>query len=339
MLTGTLLGLLLGMLLQRSQYCTMGALSDLFLFGSWRRLRIFGLALAVALAGTQLLGSTERLDLQQTRYLASPIAPVGLIVGGLLFGWGMVLAGGCASRNLARAGAGSLKALSALLVMLIASAAVATGAINWLPQIVGLGWQTSLLPAALPSGLAIVALPLIGVILFHQLRRGETRELATGAVLGGLVVAAWPLSIMIEGQVEASPVSLDLVSRSNELLLWLAIDKMPSFTAALTLGTLVGAFVASMVLNQFRLETFSRADDMLRHLAGGLMMGIGGAVAMGGAFGQGLAGMATLSTGSILAVGGIVAGARLGLMQLELGGPGPLFARLGSGWRPQRADK
>lgn len=339
MLTGTLLGLLLGMLLQRSQYCTMGALSDFFLFGSWRRLRTFGLALAIAVAGTQWLGTTDRLDLSQTRYLAAEIAPIGLLVGGLLFGWGMVLAGGCASRNLARVGAGSLKALTALLVMLLCSAAAATGAAGWLPTVLGLGLTTSLLPAGLPGWLAFTSLPLIGAILFYQFRRREFMDMATGAILGALVVAAWPLSILIEGQVEASPVSLDLVSRSNELLLWVAIDKMPSFTAALMIGTLIGAFSAAMVLNRFRLETFSRADDMLRHLAGGALMGVGGAVAMGGTFGQGLAGLATLSTGSILAVIGIVGGARLGLLQLELGGPAALFGQLSLRLRQQRVDK
>lgn len=339
MFAGLCLGILLGMLLQRTQYCSMGALSDVFLFGSWRRLRVWGLAAAVGIFLTQWLIHTSRIDLSQTHYLADGFRPIGLVAGGILFGWGMVLAGGCASRNLVRAGQGSLKAASALTIMILTAAIVSSGPLNMLPAILGLGLEITALPASLPMTLGLLLAALVAAAcLYPQFLAKQWQEIVTGLLLGCIVAAAWPLSMEFEGQIAIVPAAIDLVSSSNALLLWLTIDKVPNFGAALMAGTFMGALSLAVMAARFRLESFTAADDMLRHCVGGALMGVGGAVALGDTLGQGLSGFATLSISAVFAVCGMVVGARLGLLQLESGGFWLLVQRLSRSARSAKSE-
>lgn len=95
----------------------MGAISDILSFGDYRRMRAWLLAIAVALIGTQLLAWIGVIPLSKSMYLSPNLNWVGNVIGGLMFGFGMVFAGGCASRNLARVGAGDLRSLVTLIVM------------------------------------------------------------------------------------------------------------------------------------------------------------------------------------------------------------------------------
>lgn len=328
MFAGVIIGLALGVLLQHTHYCTMGALSDVFLFKSFRRLRVWGLGAATAILGTQALIWRGIIDLSGTIYHLESFAPFSLFAGGCFFGWGMVMAGGCASRNFVRAGSGSLKALFAVLVMLITAAAVGSGPLSFLHKIFGLGLDVTALPTQLPMLFGIILATILATsCLFRQIQAGQYFEMATGLLLGLIAVLAWPLSMSFAGQIPPAPVSLDLVSGSGDLLLWLTIDKTPRFGAALMIGTFAGAFSLAMMTNCFRIETFSNSDDMIRHALGGLAMGIGGALCLGGTLGQGISGMASLSISSAIALGGIAAGTRLALKQLEAGG---FWAMIGS---------
>ncbi|MGI9505890.1 MAG: YeeE/YedE thiosulfate transporter family protein, partial [Geminicoccaceae bacterium] len=112
-------GLVFGAVVQRTHFCTMGAIADLVLFGDGRRMRAWLLAIAVALVGSQLLAVAGIVDLAGSFYRSSNILWLGALVGGLLFGFGMTLTGGCTSRNIVRLGAGNLKSLVVLLVMAV----------------------------------------------------------------------------------------------------------------------------------------------------------------------------------------------------------------------------
>ncbi|MCW5772840.1 MAG: YeeE/YedE family protein, partial [Rhodospirillaceae bacterium] len=116
-LSGFVIGLLFGAVVQRTNFCSMGAISDAVAMGDGRRLRAWMLAVAVALIGTQALLLSGFVAVGQSFYLGPRIAWIAMLGGGLLFGFGMVLAGGCASRTVVRVGAGSLKSLIAFLVM------------------------------------------------------------------------------------------------------------------------------------------------------------------------------------------------------------------------------
>src|SRR5262245_18057033 len=116
-LGGLLTGVLFGWAVYRTNYCAMGSLSDIHNFGDYRRLRAWILAATTALVGATLLETVGVVDLARSMYLAPSFNWAGHIGGGLIFGIGMVLAGGCPSRNIARAGGGDLRALLTLMVL------------------------------------------------------------------------------------------------------------------------------------------------------------------------------------------------------------------------------
>jgi len=61
-------------------------------------------------------------------------------------------------------------------------------------------------------------------------------------------------------------------------------------------------------MGTFRWEGFASTEDLVNHLIGGVLMGVGGVTALGCTIGQGLSGISTLALGSFLAFGGIIAG-------------------------------
>ena len=295
---GLLLGGVAGIVLQRSHFCTMGCVSDVVLFGSLHRLRIWALALAVALVGSHALHAVGAVDLAASIYRRGGWLWPGILLGAPMFGFGMVLAGGCISRNLVRLGTGSLKAFVALAVA--APAALATAQL--LPS------RTADWAAAPAGGQPIIAVLLAtGLLVFSF---GEARFRAarpdwiTGALLGLLVPVGW----LATASLDARPDSLNYLGRDSL-----------AFTVALAIGTVLGALVSARVRGELRWEAFADTGDLRRHLLGGALMGAGGTLAMGCTIGQGLTGASTVSPGSLVALLGFLAGGWRGIRYLETG--------------------
>ena len=122
-----LLSMVFGAIAQRTHFCTMGAVSDIFNMGDWTRMRQWMLACGVAMAGFAVLVYSGQLDPAKTLYASPRWLWLSALVGGGLFGFGMVLASGCGSKTLVRVGAGSLKSLTVLIVMGVASFATLKG--------------------------------------------------------------------------------------------------------------------------------------------------------------------------------------------------------------------
>src|SRR5918993_1220765 len=216
------IGVVFGATVQRSHFCSMGCVSDAVLFGSFRRLRIWLLAIAVALVGSQALAWAGLVDLGVTSYRQPVLFWLGAVLGGLMFGFGMVLAGGCASRNLVRLGGGSLKALVALLVMGVAAYATILGVLVPLHRAlrdvgtadVGrIGSSDQGLPALLATltGLdaavwtlvatVAVAAALLAFCFRDASFRRNRADVATALILGALVPAGW----LVTGWLGADP--------------------------------------------------------------------------------------------------------------------------------------
>lgn len=341
-LAAGLLGFAAGWLIERTHFCTMGAISDAYLFGSLRRLRAWCLAIATALLLTQGVAALGILPLAESFYLVPRIEPLALFVGGVLFGVGMVLAGGCASRNLVRLGAGSLKALVVVLMLGLTAFASAGGFLVGLAEIprAAVVWTTG--PAGQSLGALIpafgfgearladtvLALLIGGGLLVFVLKdsafRRSPRDLSLGLGLGGLAA----LGFLVTGWLLADPfepqpiMSLSYVAPISRGLLWLMTGNgfWPGFGAALAFGTILGSACSALLGRRMRIETFAARDDMIRHVAGGALMGFGGMLALGCTVGQGISGLATLAIGSFIAMAGIVMGALLALRRLERGG-------------------
>ena len=351
------LGMVFGAGVQRSHYCTMGAISDILLMGESRRARAWALSVAVALVASQALDALGLANLSRSFYRTPALGWAGAILGGGAFGFGMVLAGGCGSRILARAGAGNLKSLVAALVLgvtalmtlrgLLAtlrrpfeqatqidlrSAGIASqGLPDLLARATGLGaglWQAAL---TLVLGLGLGAWALAS----PALRRDRTL-LAAALLIGLTIPAAWAATSWgASDPFETMQVaSLSFVAPIGEGLQYLMFftGASLSFGAASVGGVLAGSFLAATVSGQLRLEGFRDAPDLVRHIFGGMMMGAGGVLALGCTVGQGLSGLSTLALGSFIAVASIVAGAVLALRWLETGSvAGAIRAIVGRG--------
>ncbi|MDX6748288.1 YeeE/YedE family protein [Geminicoccaceae bacterium 1502E] len=341
-LAGALIGLLYGATVQRSHFCIMGAISDVALFGSTRRLRSWLLAIGLAMAGTQALALAGLAAPSRSVHLSSGAPWLALLLGGLMFGFGMVLAGGCASRNLVRVGGGSLKALLVVVVLAVAALATATGLLSVLgPALAaadlpgaglavspgGLLAEAGSAAAILVDGLAgiTIGVALLAWCLASSTFRRSPRELWAGVAIGLLACAAWLAASLAPA---GGPlVGLTFVEPAGGILaLLLSGAGTGIFGVAALLGTLAGAAGAARAAGRFRVERFADRADLARHVTGAVLMGVGGILALGCTIGQGVTGLATLALGSALATAAIVAGALWALRWLETGHLLPLRA-------------
>ena len=352
---GFALGIVFGATAQRTNFCTMGAISDIVIMGNFNRFRAWMLATVVAIAGSQALHLTETVDLTRSIYLSANLGWVGAILGGLIFGFGMTLTGGCGNKTLIRLGAGSLKSLVVALVLgifaymtlrgLIGLARVEIeGLTNIDLKEMGLSHQgipdllalTGLAPAT--ARFVVTAVAVGGLIWFcfksTEFRASRT-DLIGGLIVGLLIPAAWYVTGVIGyDEFEPAPVAaftfVNPVGESLQYLMTFTGSNI-SFGIAAVGGVIVGSFVSAKAAGEFRFESFSDVGDMVRHITGAALMGTGGIMALGCTIGQGVTGMSTLAVGSLIALFSIIFGGIIGIKYLEEGSFGgalsALFAR------------
>jgi uncharacterized protein len=340
-LGGFLIGAAFGAIVFKTNYCAMGSLSDIHNFADYRRFRAWLLAAATALVGAQLLELAGIVALEKSMYLAPRLNWAGNALGGVVFGIGMVFAGGCPSRNLARAGAGDLRALITLLVLGLTAYMAIGGVFGPVrarletATAVALGLESQgldhLLSALLraPVGAANVLATLAlagGAFAFCAMDkkfRASPVHILSGLAVGGCVVAGWALSGLAVDEFAArpmQPVSLTYIRPTGDALEWLqrfTAEPVPSFGVSSVFGALLGAAAAAAGMGRFRLIGFSDTGDMIRNLLGAGLMGIGGVLALGCTVGQAITGVSTLAFGSLLTFAAIVVGGFWGLRLLE----------------------
>lgn len=342
-----------GFIAQRTHFCTMGAVSDIVNMGSWTRMRMWGVAVAVAMIGFHAMAWLGWIDATQTIYAAGRVIWLSALLGGALFGCGMVLASGCGSKTLVRIGGGSLKSLTVFFVMGFSAFATLSGVLA-VVRVNTVDAVAFNLPggAALPAWLShqwglepgitglVVAAAVGGSLLIWALRSADFRtpgNLLGGIGLGLCVAAMWWVTGRL-GFVAEHPETLEAVylatdTRRMESFSFTApmaytLDWLILFSDATNLlttgvvavaGVVLGSFVQSLLDKSFRWEGFQGTQDTALHLIGAVLMGVGGVTALGCTVGQGLSGLSTLSLTSVLAVAGIMAGAVAGLrLQLWL---------------------
>lgn len=335
-----------GAVANRVDFCTMGAVTDVVTSGDWRRMRMWLLAIAVAIAGVAALDATALVDFGKTIYTGPRVAWLSSIVGGFLFGFGMTLASGCGSKTLIRLGAGNLKSLVVLIVLAISAYMTLKGlfAIWRVNALDPFRFDTASFGAAhsdLPSvftaifgggtlvraGLPVaVAGALAGFVLASRDFRSSAGMIAGGIVIGAVILGGWYVSGHL-GYVAEDPRTLEetfVATNSGKaesfsfvapnayllelLLLWSDQSKIVTFGIAGVLGLLAGSAAMAVVTRTFRWEGFASTEDLVNHIAGGVLMGFGGVTALGCTIGQGLTGISTLALGSVLAFLAIIAG-------------------------------
>ena len=338
---------LFGVIAQRTHFCTMGAVSDIVNMGDWTRMRQWGMAAGVAMIAFYALAAAGLIDPTKTLYASNRFIWLSAFVGGLLFGFGMVLASGCGSKTLVRIGGGNLKSVVVFAVMGIAAFATLKGITavvrvatvdriaiefttnaalpNWLSIATGMSSANAGLVLSLVIGLGLVTWALLGrdFVRFDNILAG----LGLGMLIGAMWWISGHLGYVAEhpetlqeaflatnsGRIEA----LSFVSPVAYTLDWVMFfsDKTKLLTIGIVsvFGVVVGSAVYAVASRSFRWEGFRDAEDTANHLIGAILMGVGGVVAMGCTIGQGLSGISTLSATSFVAVMAIVAGAVLAL--------------------------
>lgn len=341
---GFLIGLVFGAIVYRTNFCTMGSISDFVTFGDFRRFRSWILASTVALIGTQSIAALGVVSLTQSMYLGSGFNWLGYTAGGLMFGFGMVLAGGCASKNLVRAGGGDLRALVVLLVVGFASYVAIGGLLG--PIRASLEQWTAIELGTFglkTQGFGELAAKFAGVTreradlwmtaalatagLAYCIKdpgfRSSPMHLLGGIGVGLCVVAGWALTGLAFDEMAARPVptqSLTFVRPTGDTIEWLqrfTAQPMPGFGIATVLGTVTGSGIAAVSSGRFRVTGFGGAADTGRSLAGAVLMGFGGVLALGCTVGQAIAGVSTLALGSFVTFAAIVFGGIQGMRYME----------------------
>ena len=341
---GMVIGTLLGFIMQRTNFCTMGALSDINAFGDWSRFRSWLLAIAVAILGTQFLSYFDYVDMSQSIYLTPTFNWLAFIIGGLIFGIGMVFGSGCGAKSLLRLGGGDLKGLIVVLLIAITGYMTLRGffapariMINGLGSMdmtsVGLsntGLQTILASwfglgekTAIAVGAIIAAAALIVFCFSSSKFRKSSRHVFSGIAVGFLVAAAWwATGTLGFDDFEPAPLfSLNFVSPTANTLQFLMTytGATISFSIATVFGMILGAFLASVSNKTFAIGSFADRNDLVRHLLGGSLMGFGAVTSLGCTVGQGIGGVSTLALGSVVALISIIAGGFVGFKLMERG--------------------
>ncbi len=339
------LAFIFGAVANRVNFCTMGAVSDVVNFGDWRRMRMWVLAIAVAVAGSGLLHASGTVDLHRSIYTGASVAWMSALVGGFLFGFGMTLSSGCGSKTLIRAGTGNLKSWIVLFMLGIAAYMTLKGLfavwrVNlldpWRLDVSAWGAASSDLPTiAAAAGLGSAALtwvPLVAAaaLLVYVFKDRDFRAspalIVGGIVIGLVIVGGWYVTGHL-GYLAEDPATLESkfvatngnriesysfiapVAYTLELLMfWSDQSRIVTFGIAGVLGMLAGSFAYAVVSKTFRWEGFGSVEDVGNHIVGGVLMGFGGVTALGCTIGQGLSGVSTLAVGSFLALGAIIAG-------------------------------
>ena len=348
------LAFVFGAVANRVSFCTMGAVTDVVNFGDWRRMRMWLLAIAVAIAGSAALQAAGLIDLTRTIYTNPQVPWLSHVVGGAMFGFGMTLGSGCGSKTLIRAGAGNLKSVVVMVFLAIAAYMTLKGAFAPLRasgldpvrlDLSAWGAKTSDLPAlAIAAGasatirawLPIVVALAIAWFVFRDREFRTTAELIVGGlVVGAVIVGGWYVSGHL-GYLAEDPQTLEerfVATNSGRmesfsfvapvayllelLVLWTDQSRVLTFGVAGVLGMVAGSWAMALYTRTFRWEGFASVEDTANHIAGAVLMGFGGVTALGCTIGQGLTGISTLAVGSILTFASIVGGCVLAVRYQE----------------------
>ncbi len=359
----------MGAIVNKTNFCTMGAVSDWVNMGDTGRFRAWILAMATAILGVTLLEAGDILSVEKTLppYRGSNFAWLEYVFGGILFGIGMTLGSGCGNKTLVRIGGGNLKSIVVFAVI----AVFAYYMINPFPgtdatiySLVFYPWTNpTTVSMAGPQDLGSVVARLAGgevdmlrlgfglllaaALLFYVFRsrdfRGNFDNMLGGLTVGLAVLAAWYatgslVSIdadgelmswvdyasaenwdMLEDNADARPRDVGVqsftfinpIGQTLRLILENFEFSYVTFGIAAVLGVILGSFAWALVSKSFRIEWFVNFRDFVTHVIGGILMGVGGVLALGCTIGQGVTGASTLAIGSFLAFGGIVLGSAL----------------------------
>ena len=333
-LIGLIGGIALGLAARVGRFCTLGAIEDQIYGADDRRLRMWGIAIAVAIIGTHVALSFEMFDAAEAAYLDRVWNPLGSIVGGLMFGYGMALSGNCGYGALARLGGGDLRSFVIVLVMGLSAYFVMSGPLArarvWLftveenaetPQGVTQlfeGWGVS----PLATGIAAGALILAATLAKAEMRRSYS-HIFWGVIVGLAIVSGWVGTYWVAmNGFEAEPIETHTFAAPIGDTIFYSMTASGtalSFSVGSVLGVVIGAVLGSYSKGHFRWEACDDPRELRRQILGAAIMGPGAILAVGCSVGQGISAFSVLAFSAPVAFVAIYVGAAIGLKQLITG--------------------
>ena len=363
------IALVIGIVANKSNFCTMGAVSDLVNMGDSGRMRAWFLAIAVSLIGVVIVEAAGIASVDSTLppYRGSNFAWLEYIIGGVMFGIGMTLGSGCGNKTLIRVGGGNIKSIVVFALISICAYFM----INPFPGTDSTIYSTLFYPWTSPASLSLSTQQDWGSVIGNVIGTdvGTTRTIIGllmgaaliafvfksadfrssfdnklgGITIGAAILAAWVVTaslVTIDADGEqlswveyANPESWDMLeddpdARPKDVAVQSFTFVNPigqtlryaikgfdnaylTFGIVAIAGIILGSFLWSLVSRSFRIEWFVDFKDFLTHFVGGILMGIGGILALGCTFGQGITGVSTLSIGSLIALVSIIFGSAM----------------------------
>jgi uncharacterized membrane protein YedE/YeeE len=357
LLYGFILAVIMGALVNKTNFCTMGAVSDWVNMGDTGRFRSWIFAIAIAMGGLILLESGGMVDLDSYElkdlrppYRMSNFEWLRYILGGVMFGIGMTLASGCGNKTLIRVGGGNIKSVVVLLIASYFAYLMAKtnfyGVVfhSWMNPLsidlakMGITGQdvgrvvTGVTGAEDPTNIRTIVGGIFVLLLMIYAWKSSDFRKSFDNILGGLtvglcVVAAWYLTAGAKGQEWLENTSfMDVPPRgvgaqsftftspmadTFDYALHITNTNFVTFGVMALAGVIAGSFLYAVIFRKFRIEWFQSGKDFLAHAIGGVLMGIGGVLALGCTIGQGVTGFSTMAIGSMMAFVSLVFGSAL----------------------------
>ncbi|WP_050626138.1 YeeE/YedE family protein [Bradyrhizobium viridifuturi] len=331
-LAALIIGLIYGSVGLLSGFCMMSGLRGWWAEGDGRLARTYALAMGIAIAASQLLAAAGLVDLGKSIYLQPSFSAPVMFLGGLLFGYGMVLSNGCGSRALVLLGRGNLRSFVVVIVLGIfaemtlkgltapariamVQASQATVSANSVPALLS-GSGLGAVPARMVAA-AVLSAILIIFAFAHAPFRKSPGQIAAGLIVGLLVAGGWYATGYL-GADDFNPIpvtSLTFIAPIADALQYvmLSTGSTLNFGIVTVFGVFAGSLITALATGRFQLEGYRSPQHMLRSASGAALMGAGGVMAFGCSVGQGLTGLSTLSLSSFVAIAGIVLGTGAGL--------------------------
>ena len=306
------MGALFGMIAQKKQFCFSGSIKDYILMQSTKRAASVVMAIIIAIVATYFVANINEIDLTTANYFKEDVNYFAIIVGGTLFGIGMMLADGCSSRHLVKFAQGDAYSLVTLLFIAIFAYATTRGFVS---EYITVFTQNETLInissyiANEQVGIFFILIPL--VIFLFLLTKSFKRifTLGDGVLVGLIIAGGWYVTGVIGAdsmEKEIAVASMSFVYPSAQTLEFFSYYQVIdlSYGVSIILGVLCGAFVMSKFNKKYSFGCTSQLQHskIKYNMIGGALMGTGGVLAIGCTVGQGLSGISSLAFASVVAI-------------------------------------